>query len=68
MFPDRTVLSVKRRMDTQDRFSLGESDYSPQQISAFILKDLVERAERSLGHELTRAVVTLPAYFTEAQL
>ncbi len=67
VFPDRTVLSVKRRMGTQDRFSLGDTEYSPQQISAFILKDLVARAERSLGCEVDRAVITVPAYFTDAQ-
>lgn len=66
-FPERTVLSVKRRMGSADRISLGDSEYSPPQISAFILKALVDRARKVLGHDVSRAVITVPAYFTDAQ-
>lgn len=67
VFPERTVLSVKRQMGTGDRIRMGESEYSPQQISAFILKDLVGRARKLLGEDVARAVITVPAYFTDAQ-
>ena len=67
LFPERTVLSVKRRMGSLDRIRLGPSEYTPQQISAFILKNLAERARTVLGHTISRAVITVPAYFTDAQ-
>ena len=67
LFPERTVLSVKRRMGSEERIELGSSDYSPQQISAYILKELASRAARALGDEIYRAVITVPAYFTDAQ-
>lgn len=67
VFPDRTVLSVKRRMGTSESLALGGSEYSPQQISSFILKSLVDRAERVLEREVSRAVITVPAYFTDVQ-
>ncbi len=65
--PERTVLSVKRLMGTGERVSMGEEEYTPQEISAFILKALRERAERALGHGVQKAVITVPAYFTDAQ-
>ena len=67
VFPERTVLSIKRRMGSAERIRLGSSEYSPQQISAFILKALVERARKVLDRDVTRAVITVPAYFTDAQ-
>ena len=67
LFPDRTVQSIKRRMGTADRIRLGSAEHSPQGISAFILKDLVARAERCLDADVSRAVITVPAYFTDAQ-
>ncbi len=67
LYPERTVLSVKRRMGTRDRFRLGDKEYSPEEISAFILKDLIRRARKALGRDVTRAVITVPAYFTDAQ-
>ena len=67
LFPERTVLSVKRRMGKLDRIRLGSAEYSPQQISAFILNNLAERARTVLGHAISRAVITVPAYFTDAQ-
>ena len=65
--PERTVLSIKRLMGSDKRVSMGSELYSPQEISAFILKALKARAERSLGHGVEKAVITVPAYFTDAQ-
>ena len=65
--PERTVLSIKRLMGSGERVSMGTEEYTPQEISAFILKALKERAARALGHEVRRAVITVPAYFTDAQ-
>jgi molecular chaperone DnaK len=65
--PDRTVLSVKRLMGTEEKIRLGDDTFSPQEISAFILKDLKERAEKRLNQQVNKAVITVPAYFTDAQ-
>ena len=65
--PERTVLSIKRRMGSDERVSMGPEEYTPQEISAFILKALRARAVRALGHDVHRAVITVPAYFTDAQ-
>ena len=65
--PERTVLSVKRLMGSGTQVRMGDGAYSPQEISAFILKALKERADRALGREVRKAVITVPAYFTDAQ-
>ena len=65
--PDRTVLSAKRHMGSDQRLRLGTDSYSPQEISAFILKSLKQRATAQLGREVHKAVITVPAYFTDAQ-
>ncbi len=65
--PERTIASVKRKMGSEERIRLGEREYLPQEISAFVLKALKERAERALGCDVRRAVITVPAYFTDAQ-
>ena len=65
--PDRTVLSVKRLMGSGTRVRMGKDAYTPQEISAFILKALKERADRALGADVRKAVITVPAYFTDAQ-
>ena len=65
--PERTVLSIKRRMGSGERVPMGSGEYSPQEISAFILKALRARAARALGHDVRKAVITVPAYFTDAQ-
>ena len=65
--PERTIASVKRKMGSDERIRLGEREYLPQEISAFVLKALKERAERALGCGVRRAVITVPAYFTDAQ-
>jgi len=65
--PERTVRSIKRRMGTADAVRLGDQQYSPQEISAFILRTLKQRAERQLGHAVGKAVITVPAFFNETQ-
>ena len=65
--PERTVISVKRCMGTDQKLQLGESSFSPQEVSAFILKALKERAEKKINRPVSKAVITVPAYFTDAQ-
>ncbi len=65
--PERTVVSIKRLMGSGERVPMGAETYSPQEISAFILKELKERAARALGRDVRKAVITVPAYFTDAQ-
>ncbi|MBW1759408.1 MAG: Hsp70 family protein, partial [Deltaproteobacteria bacterium] len=65
--PDRTVLSVKRSMGSETKFQMNDSSYLPQEISAFILKALKQRAEKLLDKKISKAVITVPAYFTDAQ-
>ncbi len=62
-----TVLSVKRHMGTKKIFSCQEKSYAPEQISAFILEKLKTDAENYLGEEINKAVITVPAYFSENQ-
>jgi molecular chaperone DnaK (HSP70) len=65
--PERTIASIKRLMGSDQQVALSEVSYRPQEISAFILKALKERAERVLKQTVHRAVITVPAYFTDAQ-
>src|SRR4051812_29584734 len=65
--PDRTVAEVKRLMGTSQKVRLGDREYTPQEVSGIILKQLKEDAEKYLGHALEEAVITVPAYFTDAQ-
>jgi len=67
LYPERTIRSIKRRMGTDARVRLGERAYAPQEISAIILTRLKEIAEAQLGHAVRRAVITVPAYFSDAQ-
>jgi molecular chaperone DnaK len=67
LHPDRTIRSIKRRMGSDARVRLGEREYTPQEISAIILARLKEIAERQLNHPVRKAVITVPAYFSDAQ-
>src|SRR5208283_5329187 len=67
LYPERTVRSIKRRMGSDDRVRLGERDYTPQEISAIILSRLKEIAQHRLGRPVQKAVITVPAYFSDAQ-
>ena len=64
---DRTIRSVKRHMGTDWKQSVDEKDFTPQQISAFVLQKLKRDAEAYLGETVTDAVITVPAYFSDAQ-
>lgn len=63
----RTVFSVKRHMGTNHRINIEGREYTPQEISAMILQKLKRDAEEFFGEEITQAVITVPAYFTDAQ-
>ena len=65
--PDRTVSSIKREMGTNYKVSIDGKQYTPQDISAMILQKLKTDAEAYLGETVTSAVITVPAYFTDAQ-
>ncbi|MGC8501286.1 MAG: Hsp70 family protein [Leptospirillia bacterium] len=67
LYPERTVRSIKRRMGESGKVSLGEKDYSPQEISAMILARLKQVAESHLGQPVGKAVITVPAFFSDAQ-
>jgi molecular chaperone DnaK len=64
--PDNTVRSIKREMGTDKQVQLGDRWFTPQEISAFVLRELKGVAERNLGEEVTDAVITVPAYFSDA--
>jgi molecular chaperone DnaK len=65
--PERTVKSIKRKMGQDVKVQLGDQEYRPQEISAMILRTLRDRAARQLGGEVRKAVITVPAYFNDAQ-
>ncbi|MBR2612235.1 MAG: molecular chaperone DnaK [Clostridia bacterium] len=65
--PDKTVSSIKREMGLEYKVSIDGKQYTPQEISAMILQKLKADAEAYLGHPVTEAVITVPAYFTDAQ-
>ncbi len=64
---DNTVYSIKRHMGTKHKVKLKDKEYTPEQISAFILQKLKKDAEDSLGEKITKAVITVPAYFSDSQ-
>ena len=67
LYPDRTVRSIKRRIGSGEKVHLGETAYMPQEIAAMIMRRLKERAEHRLGSRVEKAVITLPAQFSDIQ-
>jgi len=67
IYPERTVLSIKRQMGTTKKVKLGDNEYLPEEISAMILKQLKTIAETHLKQSVAKAVITVPAYFSDAQ-
>jgi len=65
--PDKTIISIKRHMGDDYKVKIDEKDYTPQEISAMILRKLAEDASTYLGEKVTSAVITVPAYFNDAQ-
>ncbi len=66
LYPEQTARSIKRQMGQNVRIPLGERDYTPQEISALVLRELKRSAEEQLGQSVERAVITVPAYFSDA--
>jgi molecular chaperone DnaK (HSP70) len=67
LYPERTIRSIKRRMGSAESVTLGDKSFTPQEISALILRELAEWARISLGERPEKAVITVPAYFSDAQ-
>lgn len=65
--PTNTILAIKRKMGSRETVKLGEKEYTPEQISAFILQKIKRDAEVFLGETISQAVITVPAYFNDAQ-
>jgi len=67
LYPERTVRSIKRKMGTAEMVSLADRQFTPQEISALILRELASWASRQLRQTVEKAVITVPAYFSDAQ-
>ncbi|HEX9782124.1 MAG TPA: Hsp70 family protein [Opitutaceae bacterium] len=65
--PDRTVVSIKRKMGEDVKVTLGDREFSPEEISSFVLRELKKEGERELGQPIRKAVITVPAFFNERQ-
>ena len=65
--PDKTIISIKREMGTDHKVTIEGKDYTPQEISAMILQKLKADAEAYLGESVSQAVITVPAYFNDAE-
>ena len=67
LYPDRTVRSIKRKMGSDETVTLGDREFTPPEISALILRELANWASRQFGRPVQKAVITVPAYFSDAQ-
>jgi len=67
LYPELTVHSIKRKMGTDEKVSLGEQTFTPEEISAIIIRELAELAAGQLGKPVKKAVITVPAYFSDTQ-
>jgi len=67
IYPERTVRSIKRKMGSTENVLIAGMSFSPQEISALILKELIDWARREVKQPITKAVITVPAYFSDAQ-
>lgn len=67
LYPERTIRSVKRKMGEEEKIQLGDREFTPQEVSSLILRELVQRATAALGQPVKKAVITVPAYFSDAQ-
>jgi len=67
LYPELTVRSIKRKMGSDEKVLLGDKAFTPQEVSALILRELAEWASRELGRPVRKAIVTVPAYFSDAQ-
>ena len=67
LYPEFTVRSIKRKMGSDEKVRLGDRSFTPQEISALILRELAQWAQRSLGFPVAKAVISVPAYFSDAQ-
>ena len=67
LYHERTVRSIKRKMGSPEKVRVGGKDFLPQEISALILSELAEWANRALGERPKKAVITVPAYFSDAE-
>ncbi|MBI2655630.1 molecular chaperone DnaK [Candidatus Woesearchaeota archaeon] len=65
--PEKTIMAAKRKMGTSHKYSIDGKEYTPQQISAFILQKIKKDAEEFLGEKISKAVITVPAYFDDNQ-
>jgi molecular chaperone DnaK len=67
LYPSLTIRSIKRKMGSTEAVKLGDKEFTPQEISSLILRHLVEWAQRDLNQPIAKAVITVPAYFSDAQ-
>src|SRR3989338_4070911 len=65
--PENTIMSAKRKRDTSYKYNINGKEYTPQQISAFILQKIKKDAEKFIGEPVSKAVITVPAYFNDDQ-